>query len=92
MEQSARAAILGLLEERDEGATICPSEAARRVAGGGWRAAMEIVHAAAVELAAEGKVRLSQRGEAVTEPVGAYRIGRRGLSGCGGRPVPWRRP
>jgi hypothetical protein len=37
---------------------------------------MEEVHAAAAQLQAEGLVRLSQRGEAVTDPVGAYRIGR----------------
>jgi len=64
-----------LLAERDPGATICPSEAARRVGGGEWREAMPAVHAAAAQLEAEGRVRLSQRGEAVTDPVGAYRIG-----------------
>jgi hypothetical protein len=72
----ARAAILELLGERAADATICPSEAARRIGGEQWRAAMEEVHAAAASLQAEGQVRLSQRGEAVTDPVGAYRIGR----------------
>jgi hypothetical protein len=76
-EAAARAAILDLLAERDPGATICPSEAARRVAGEDWRSAMGVVHEAAAQLAAAGAVRLSQRGGAVTQPVGAYRVGRR---------------
>lgn len=75
-DQSARTAIQDLVRERDASATICPSEAARAVAGEDWRAAMPVIHTAAAELAAEGKVRLSQRGKTVTEPVGAYRIGR----------------
>lgn len=74
--QLARAAIQNLLRERDGDATICPSEAARLLAGDDWRAAMNVVHAAAADLAAEGRVRLSQRGKAVVRPVGAYRIGR----------------
>lgn len=73
-EEAARAAILDLLRERDADATICPSEAARLVKGEDWRAAMEPVHAAAAALAAEGNVRLSQRGAIVTVPIGAYRI------------------
>jgi hypothetical protein len=64
------------LGERQPDATICPSEAARLIAGEQWRAAMDPVHAAAAQLAAEGRVRLSQRGATVAEPVGAYRIGR----------------
>ena len=75
VERSAQAAILDLLSERAAEATICPSEAARRLAGGNWRGAMAQVHAAAAALQAEGRVRLSQRGASVTEPVGAYRIG-----------------
>lgn len=73
-ERSARAEILSLLGERKADATICPSEAARRLAGDKWREAMAEVHAAAAELEAEGKVRLSQRGRSVSLPVGAYRI------------------
>ena len=76
MERSARTAIQELLLERDAGATICPSEAARRIGGDDWRTAMDRVHKAAAELAAEGHVRLSQRGNTVTRPVGAYRIAR----------------
>lgn len=75
-DQTARAAILELLCERATGTTICPSEAARRIAGDQWRAAMPAVHAAAAALLEAGKVRLSQRGKPVVVPVGAYRIGR----------------
>jgi hypothetical protein len=75
-ERSPRAAILQLLRERVAGATICPSEAARLVAGEDWRAAMDPVHAAAAKLATERAVRLTQRGETVMQPTGAYRIGR----------------
>jgi hypothetical protein len=71
----AQAAILDLLHERAAGLTICPSEAARRIGGEQWRGAMEVVHAAAGKLAEEGRVRLSQRGETVADPAGAYRIG-----------------
>lgn len=60
------AAILGLLADRAEGATICPSEAARRVAGdGGWRALMPAARAAAAALVTAGKVEVTQGGEVV---------------------------
>jgi hypothetical protein len=72
----ARTAILSLLDERGPGLTICPSEAARRLAGADWRGAMAVVHATAADLAAEGRIRLSQRGAVVSAPVGAYRIAR----------------
>lgn len=58
------------------GLTICPSEAARRVAPIGWASAMPEVHEVARRLAADGRVVLTQRG-AVVPPdgiVGAYRI------------------
>ena len=69
-------AIRDLLKTRGPGKTICPSEAARRLAGDGkdWRARMPEAHAAARELAKQGAVRLTQGGETVAEPVGAYRI------------------
>ncbi len=76
VEDAAAAAILALVETRDAGATICPSEAARRTAGADWRAAMPAVHRAAAALSAAGAVRLCQGGVTVAEPVGAYRIGR----------------
>ena len=72
-------AILALLAERAEGATICPSEAARRLAGpqGDWRAEMERVHAATDALIEQGAVALSWKGETKQKRRGPYRIARR---------------
>ena len=63
-----RDALLGLLADRREGATICPSEAARAVAGddpSDWRPLMPAVREAAAALADEGRVEVTQRGRAV---------------------------
>ena len=72
-------AILALLAERTESATICPSEAARHLAGpqGDWRAEMQAVHAAADALAAQGRVALSWKGIQMQKRRGPYRIARR---------------
>lgn len=60
------AAIVALLDERRRGATICPSEAARMVAGDGdWRALMEPARAAARRLVARGAVEITQGGAVV---------------------------
>lgn len=76
--QAAMAAILALLEERGPGKTICPSEAARRLAKHDeWRAHMESVHAAADALAARGEIALSWKGEPLDQRRGAYRFARR---------------
>lgn len=76
----ARAMTLALLARRAEGATVCPSEVARALAGAAgredWRGEMAGVHRAVDGLVAEGMVRLSWRGEAKTAREGAYRIGR----------------
>lgn len=73
----ARAAVLTLLAARAEGATLCPSEAARVIADeGDWRGAMPAVHAAVDGLVAAGAVRLSWRGVPMAERAGPYRIGR----------------
>jgi hypothetical protein len=57
-------AILELLEDRT--GTICPSEAARRVAGtDDWRALMQPARDAAGRLATAGLVEVTQRGEVV---------------------------
>lgn len=76
---TAEAAILALLAERAQGATICPSEAARRLAGAGrdWRAEMAQVHAAADALAAAGRIALSWKGRPMKQRRGPYRIARR---------------
>jgi hypothetical protein len=61
-----RAAILGLLARRDPGKTICPSDAARVVAGdGAFRPLMDDARAAAAELVAEGRIDVTQKGEVV---------------------------
>lgn len=77
-------AILALLAERAPGATICPSEAARRLAGphDDWRAEMDAIHAAADALAECGAIALSWKGAALPftptqKRRGPYRIARR---------------
>ena len=78
------AAILRLLHERGAGKTICPSEAARTVAGDGsmsnvreaWEPLMEPARAAARRLVAQGKLAITQGG-AVVDPStakGAIRL------------------
>jgi hypothetical protein len=59
------AAILDLLGERAPFASICPSEAARRVEPDGWRELMEPAREAARRLVGEGAVEVVQRGRVV---------------------------
>ena len=65
VDEQLAATILGLLERRAEGATICPSEAARVVGGDGWRDLMEPARAAARRLVAQGEVVITQSGRVV---------------------------
>ena len=62
-------AIVSLLHGRAGGGTICPSEAARAVAGDddaeAWRAMMERTRRAARRLVASGKVVMMQQGRVV---------------------------
>jgi Protein of unknown function (DUF3253) len=61
-----RAAILQLLAQRDPGKTICPSDAARAVAGDdSFRPLMDDARAAAARLVAEGRIEVTQRGQVV---------------------------
>lgn len=64
-----RAEILRLLEMRGAGKTICPSEAARAVAGSDerrvWEPLMEAARVAARGLVADGEIVVTQRGEVV---------------------------
>lgn len=72
-----REAILGLVEKRGDGKSICPSEAARVVAPQDWRGLMRLVRAEAVALAMAGKVAILRKGKPV-DPAdfrGVYRIG-----------------
>ena len=73
--------ILVLLDECAEGKTLCPSEVARYLAGeqhGAWRALMPDIRRAADGLVAMGRLRVTQRGNAVSAvgAVGPVRLGR----------------
>ena len=65
-DQRLEAAITELLAMRGGGSSICPSEAARCVAGpGSWRELMEPARQAARRLANKGTVLIAQRGHVV---------------------------
>lgn len=74
----AAQAVLALLADRAATATICPSEAARALAGtqGDWRAEMPHVHSAVDGLVADGSVKLSWKGKPLDARSGPYRIAR----------------
>lgn len=55
-------AISRLLDRRRQGASICPSDAARDVAPEGWRDLMPAARAAAGRMAAAGAVEVTQGG------------------------------
>jgi hypothetical protein len=66
MSSAAEQAILDLLDARRDGATICPSEAARALAGDeDFRPLMDEVRAAADALRDQGLVEITQGGEPV---------------------------
>ena len=74
-----RATILALAAERGPAKTICPSEAARALAGSNekaWRLLMKPIRAQAVRLAEQGLVEIRRKGRAVDprEFKGVYRI------------------
>lgn len=82
-DRALEAAIRELLALRARTASICPSEAARRVAGGeeaAWRPLMEPARRAARRMVAEGEVELVQRGRVVDPSTfyGPVRIRRAG--------------
>lgn len=66
--QRLAAVIRTLLRHRD-GGTICPSEAARVVAGEDWRAFMDAARGVAADLESAGEVEIRQRGERVALDV-----------------------
>jgi len=79
-DHALEAAILTLLDKRAAGATICPSEAARAVAGeGDWRALLEPARRAARRLVAADQVEITQSGRVVDPSTakGPIRIRRR---------------
>jgi hypothetical protein len=76
---TAEEAILALLARRAHSASICPSEAARHLAGpqGDWRAQMAAVHAAVDALVAADAISLTWKGAPMQKRRGPYRITRR---------------
>ena len=72
-------AITELLDLRRDGATICPSEAARHVDSHDWRDLMPAARAAAGRLVAAGEVEVTQGGTVVDVATarGPVRIRRR---------------
>lgn len=79
------ALVLALLSARAPGATICPSEVARRAERGEWRALMPRVREAVARLEAAGAVVVTQGGEpvALEDARGPYRVRRAGGAGPG---------
>ena len=71
--------ILELLERGGPGKTICPSDAARALAGNNFRPLMDTARAAAAELVAAGVIEVTQRGEVVgiAQARGPIRLRRR---------------
>jgi hypothetical protein len=64
--QHAEATILDLLERRDPGKSICPSDAARALGGdAGFRPLMPLVRDAARALVAAGRIEVTQSGRPV---------------------------
>jgi len=63
-----RSAIHALLAARDPTSSICPSEAARIVAAPNWRPVMDTVRSVAVDMAAEGLIDVTQRGDRIGDP------------------------
>lgn len=61
-EEQVRAAIAGLLQEREPPKTLCPSEVARSLAPDAWRPLMPQVRAVAIAMAKEGVLDILQRG------------------------------
>jgi hypothetical protein len=74
-----RRAILDLLAARRDGATICPSDAARAVGEDDWRPLMPDARAAAQRLVDAGQVEITQGGQVVdlASARGPVRIRRR---------------
>ena len=73
---NAAQAIRELLAARSPGATICPSEAARVIAGEDFRALMPVVRDAARGLAEAREIEVTQRGRVVNldDARGAIRL------------------
>lgn len=78
-DDALRAVILDLLADRKSGKSICPSEAARAIAGSDeqkWRRLMKPIRAVAVRMAQAGELEIRRKGKTV-DPTGfrgVYRL------------------
>ncbi|KUI02524.1 S-adenosylmethionine tRNA ribosyltransferase [Mycolicibacterium acapulense] len=70
--QRLRETILSLARERGPDKTICPSDAARAVGGDDWRELMDDARGTARDLARDGDVEITQKGE-VLDPNATWR-------------------
>ncbi|ANM29150.1 hypothetical protein ABI59_05385 [Acidobacteria bacterium Mor1] len=75
-DQALEQAIGDLLQQRRRGATICPSEVARKLSPEAWRPLMEPVRRAARRLVARGELEILQQGRVVdpSRARGAIRL------------------
>ncbi|MEM6910706.1 MAG: DUF3253 domain-containing protein [Verrucomicrobiota bacterium] len=64
--EEAKAAIRETLAGRAPGKSICPSEAAKHLQRERWRERMEVVRTAARELAEEGVLEITQKGQVLS--------------------------
>lgn len=71
-EPAIREAILAIAAERGAGKSLCPSEAARRLAPEDWRPLMAGVRREAIALAREGRIEILRKGKPVN-PAAAIR-------------------
>ena len=70
-----REEILRIAERRGSEKTLCPSEAARSIGGDAWRDFMPAARRISFELAAGGRVDVTQKGDVVQPDVrGPIRI------------------
>jgi hypothetical protein len=83
-----REVIIELLDRRGPGKTICPSDAARALAGTDFRPLMDAARAAAAELVIEGQIEVTQHGEVadIAQARGPIRLRRRDGAGQCARP------
>jgi hypothetical protein len=63
--------LLEVVQQRGPNSSACPSDVARALSPDHWRALMPRVREAASRLAQQGKIEISQRGQAVS-PVGPW--------------------
>ncbi|WP_217699048.1 DUF3253 domain-containing protein [Prosthecobacter debontii] len=68
--------ILGMVQTRGAGKSICPSEVARHLFPQGWRGWMEVVRQEAGKLQRERKICITQKGQEVRleDTRGAIRL------------------